>query len=102
MQSEIVRHIAEYLRQQPFTNVLILLLLGAIIWARLENTKQLNRMSDGFAAAIAEIERKDRDDKRVLIWALTKENFDDVEAQAKKAGALDGPPRAGSGAGASR
>jgi len=89
MQSELIKPVFEYLGKQPFTNVLILALLGAIIWARLENTAQLNRMQDGFIAALNENERRQREDKRVLFWALLKKNFEEAQAEAKKAGALE-------------
>jgi thymidylate synthase len=71
MLGELLKPIVDYLKGQPFNNVLIAALLGVIVWAQMDRREQARESHNTFHQVLKE--RDARDDKKTdqLISVLT-------------------------------
>lgn len=70
MLSELLKPAVEYLKGQPFNNVMIAVLLGVIVYFNIERNAQTDKAHSMVRTVISEIRKEGQDNQNRLIFAM--------------------------------
>lgn len=90
MLSELLKPAVEYLKGQPFNNVMIAVLLGVIVYFNVERNAQTDKAHNMVRTVIHEIREENQTNQDRLIFAMRGVKYEIAKVGQKAAEALGG------------
>lgn len=87
--AELLKPAVEYLKGQPFNNVMIAVLVGVIVFFNIQRDKRAKEAHDMTRAVISDIRKEGQDNQNRLIFAMKGVHYSAAGETAKAEAVFD-------------